>query len=428
METGNEDETGDAHTASLDARRTFLGLDAGVLALGTARMADAVANSFLVIVLPLYIDSQHVRGDAFGLSVSAITGLILAVFGISNAFIQPFAGRLSDRVGRRKIFVIGGLLVLAALNGTYAVADSYAALALLRICQGMAVAFTVTASVALVSEVSLRGTRGGNMGIYNSLRLVGFGSGPLMAGFVVVSGPYPLPRGGELSGFDAAFLMAAMGALLSAGLVGLLVRDPERLTATVGERVPLAVRARDEAKVLDPIFTLGLATFATATCIALLASIEPVVNERLGQDARWFGVQFAVFILTMALAQPFLGKASDRLGRKPFVFWGLVSLVPTTLVQGFAATPWQLVFARLAQGFSAALILAPALALAGDLTRRGQSGLRLSMLTMAFVLGLSAGQLSAGFLVALGYVVPFAFGAGLAMVTAALVRSEVEEP
>jgi MFS family permease len=400
--------------------------DRAVIALGFARMADAVANSFLVIVLPLYIASGEVRGESLGLSESALTGIILAIFGFFNAFMQPFAGRLSDRLGRRRVFVIGGLLALALFNSLYMLADSYLGLLLIRVGQGLSVAFTIVATVALVNELSDRSNRGGNMGIYNSLRLVGFGTGPLVAGFVVAGGPYRI-LGASLTGFDAAFVVATSGALIGAGLVVLLVRDSEQTTVATG-RVKLAVRARDGAHLLDPIFTLGLASLIMAACIALLGSIEPQVNERLGQDARWFGVQFGVFILSLAATQPLIGTLSDRWGRKPFIVLGSLLLAPTTLTQGLVLTPVAMLLARLAQGIAGAMVFSPALALAGDLARKGQSGLQLSVLTMAFGIGLSIGQLMAGFLVGLGYVVPFATGAVLALGSTAVVWTQVEEP
>ena len=174
-------------------------------------MADAVANSFLVIVLPLYIASGEVRGEAFGLPDAAITGIILAIFGFFNAFAQPFAGRLSDRTGRRRAFVVAGLLALTLFNSLYFFAHSYLALFLIRIGQGLSVAATIVAAVALVNELSTRTNRGANMGVYNSLRLVGFGTGPLVAGFVVSGGPYTV-LGTQLTGFQAAFAVAAMPA------------------------------------------------------------------------------------------------------------------------------------------------------------------------------------------------------------------------
>lgn len=397
-----------------------------MIALGVARMADAVANSFLVIVLPLYIASGYVGGATLGLSEPALTGIILATFGVFSAFTQPFAGRLSDRLGRRKVFVVAGLVALAGFNFLYAWAGSYLVLLLIRLGQGVSVAFTIVTTVALVNELSTRADRGGNMGLYNSLRLIGFGTGPLVAGFVVSGGPYDV-LGVRLTGFDAAFAVATIGALLGALLVLVLVRDAADTRPATG-RVRIAVRSTDPDRVLDPIFALGVGTLIMAACIAMLSSIEPQVNQRLGQDARWFGIQFAVFILSLAVTQPVIGRLSDFWGRRRFVILGLVLLAPTTLAQGLVAGPWAMVFARLAQGLAGAMVFAPALALAGDLAAHGQSGLQLSILTMSFGIGLSAGQLLSGFLVGWGYVVPFATGAALALVAAAVVTSQVDEP
>ncbi len=193
---------------------------------------------------------------------------MLAAFGIASASSQPFTGRLSDRAGRRRAFVVGGLVLMAGLNLLLPFAGSMVTLFVLRLGQGMAAALTITASVALVSELSTRGTRGGNMGTFNSLRMLGFGSGPLVAGFVVSSGPYAL-AGIRLDGYDAAFLIAAAAALLSALLVLVFVHDPDHVRPTA-RKVDLSIRSRNGG-VLDPVFALGISTFVMAGCVALLS-------------------------------------------------------------------------------------------------------------------------------------------------------------
>jgi MFS family permease len=400
-----------------------LGIEKSVVALGVARMADAVANSMLIVTLPLYIAAGP--DDSLGLSASAETGIVLATFGVVSAFLQPIAGRLSDLAGRRRAFVLGGLFTLAGFNFLYSLASGFWLLMTIRLGQGASAAFTITGSIALVNELSDPSARGGNMGIFNALRLVGFGVGPMMAGFVVSSGPYHV-LGAELGGYETVFYLATIGALVGGAMVALLVREPEHASKDVGE-VEVHLRGV-QGRALDPIFTLAIGTFVMAACIALLASIETRVNARLHQDARWFGIQFAAFIFSIALCQPFLGRASDHWGRKPFVVIGLLLLAPTTLAQGLVTTPVQMVVARIAQGISGAMVFAPALALAGDLVVEGQSGAQLAVVTMAFGLGLAAGQLSSGFLVHWGFVVPFAVGGVLALCAAALVHREVDEP
>jgi MFS family permease len=410
----------------VNAINEYLGVSREVLALAIARMADAVGNSFLIVVLPLYIASGTIEGGAGGLGVSLLTGIILAAFGFFNSALQPFAGRLSDRLGKRKAFVLGGLLILTVANFTYSLASSYWMLLAIRAAQGIGASLTIVATIALVNELADDAARGGNMGTYNTFRLLGFGTGPIVAGSVVSNGPYS-PLGLSMTGFEAAFYIATLSAVVSIVLVTLLVRDPDIERSTDDADTSIAVLDHDSDGLLDPVFTLGVASLFMAIGIALLSAIEPQVNARLGQGAQLFGIEFSAFILMQVLLQAPIGSASDRYGRKPFILVGLVLLVPATLVQGLVVAPWQMILARSAQGIAGALVFAPALALAGDLASKGASGTQLSVLTMSFGLGTAIGPLASGFLVRFGYVTPFAFGAALAALGFVLVYTQVQE-
>ncbi|MDL5361882.1 MFS transporter [Halalkalicoccus sp. NIPERK01] len=397
--------------------------DRRILALAMARMADGVGNSFLIIVLPLYIASGLVEGRTFGLTESMIIGIVLSLVGFVSSLSQPFTGRVSDRTGRRKLYILIGLGGLTTANLLYLLAGSYLSLIALRALQGMSIAFIIPASVALVNELAGAGTRGGNMGVYNTFRLVGFGAGPIAAGVLVNAGPYSL-AGVELSGFEATFYVAAGAAALSFALVSVLVQDPAELERA---RKDLSIDVFDGEGGLDPVFTLGIASLFMAIGIALFATLQPEINARLEQGSTWFGVQFAAFIISQVFLQVPIGRASDRWGRKPFILVGLLLLAPSTLLQGIVLDSWLMLVVRLTQGVAGAMVFAPALALAGDLATGGDSGTKLSVLTMAFGLGVALGPLSAGFLVSLGFVVPFAVGAALAVIGFGLVYTQVEE-
>jgi MFS family permease len=402
----------------------MLGTDRRVVVLALARMADAMGNSFLIVVLPLYIESGFVSGSTFGLTISVVTGLVLSMFGLLNSLLQPFTGRLSDRTGRRKVYVVAGLVVLTASNFAFSLAGDYLSLLVIRMVQGIGVAFTVTATIALVNELSTAEDRGGNLGVFNTFRLVGFGAGPLVAGALVEGGPYVL-GGLALNGFETAFYVAAAAALLSTLLVQALVADPERTTAAAGEDLSFDVRGEGQA--LDPVFTLGLATLFMATGVALFSTIQPEINARLDQSAAEFGIQFSAFVGGLVITQVPVGRASDRYGRKPFIVAGLLLLVPIVAVQGFVTTTLQMTALRFLQGIAAAMVFATSLALAGDLAKEGQSGTTLSVLTMAFGLGTAFGPLSSGVLIRYGFAAPFLFGAALAALGVVLVASQVEE-
>lgn len=406
------------------------GPDRRILVLAIARFADAVGNSFMIVVLPLLIASGTLGGGTFGLSEAFVTGVILSLYGLLNSLGQPFTGRLSDRLGRRKPFVLAGLAILTVANLAYALAGDYLSVLAVRALQGVGVAFTIPATIALVNEFSTSESRGGNMGLFNTFRLLGVGLGPIAAGLVVEGGPYALAVGGlevTLGGFDAAFYAAALTVFLSYVLVTLLVEEPQTDEAAASEDLSIDVLASDGSNTLDPIFTLAVAGLFMAIAIGLIATLEPIINERLGQGTAWFGVQFGAFVLSQVVLQLPVGRASDRWGRRPFLLAGLAILVPATLAQGLVTTPWGMLATRIGQGVAGAFVFAPGIALAGDLVRDHESGSKLSLLTMSFGLGTAIGPLAAGALVRFGFVVPFAAGAALALVGFLLVYTQVEE-
>jgi len=427
--------------------------DSRVLTLGLARMADALGNSFLIIVLPLYIASGQISLDGlvgaevagFVLREETLIGLVLSLFGLLNSVGQLFTGRLSDRTGKRRAFVLAGLAIFAVGSATYPLVSSYWAVLGARALQGIGAACTIPATVALVNEYSASNDeRGGNFGVFNTFRLIGFGFGPIVAGVVITGGlateagpsesatvvDYSLPTilgGGTFSGFTAAFAVAVLGAAVSFVLVTLLIADPPRDEEAAASDLSIAVLDHERGG-FDPVFVLGVGTFFMATTIALFATLEGPIRARLGESTLMFSLQFAAAVIANVLLQVPIGRASDEYGRRPFIVAGFVILIPAVFAQGVVTTPLLMLAARFVQGIAVALVFAPSLALAGDLASVGGSGTTLSVLTMAFGLGVAVGPLASGVLYNLGgFGAPFFVGAALSAVALALVYSEVED-
>jgi uncharacterized protein (DUF302 family) len=97
-----------------------IGINRAVLALSVGRLGDAVGNSLLFIVVPLFVARLPAPAVPFPETVRA--GIVISLFGLVASFGQPFAGALIDRVNRRKPFVVGGLLILCAATAAFALA------------------------------------------------------------------------------------------------------------------------------------------------------------------------------------------------------------------------------------------------------------------------------------------------------------------
>jgi MFS family permease len=394
----------DKITRNLGANRT-------VLALSVARLGDAVGNSILFIVIPLYV--AKLPAPWFPIPETVLVGLLISLYGLTNALLQPFVGAWIDRVSRRKPFIQAGLVLMAVGTMAFLIAGRFTALLLIRALQGIGVALTIPASLALMASATEKRTRGSSMGVYTSMRMVGLAIGPLIGGFLH-----------DHVGFNAAFYTGTAFIFVGLILVHFWVHEaPEESRAKAAG----PFRIVDRGLLTAGIIGLAVATFLMASSFSMMSALEKQFNQRLGQGAFGFGLAFSALMVSRLLAQVPLGWLSDRIGRKPLIIGGLILMAPATALLGLAATTLQLTGFRVLQGIASAAIAAPAFALAADLSRSGGEGRQLSIVTTGFGLGIALGPLIAGVLATFVFELPFVIGGALTIVGAWIVYRHVPE-
>ena len=104
------------------------------------------------------------------------TGFLLA----SAAFLVPF-GKLSDIFGRKKIFLMG-MVLLAVSSFLGAVATSTVMLIICRILQGLSGAMTMGTAVAILTSVFPAAERGKAIGTNMAATYLGLAMGPFLGG------------------------------------------------------------------------------------------------------------------------------------------------------------------------------------------------------------------------------------------------------
>jgi len=93
-------------------------------------------------------------------------------------------------------------------------------------------------------------------------------------------------------------------------------------------------------------------------------------EQRPGWTLTLAGIAMGAYGLTQALLQLPFGWLSDRHGRKPIIYFGLVVLALGSFLAGASESPWLVILGRILQGAGA--ISATVIALAADLTRESQ--------------------------------------------------------
>ncbi len=415
-----------------------LGISDTVLALSVARFGDALGNSILFVIIPLFV--AKLPAPLFPLATASRIGVLISIYGLVNAFLQPVMGGLGDRLGRHKTLVLFGLAVMAAGTFGFALAGRFLGLVLLRGFQGVGLALTVPASLALMAGSTRRETRGLSMGTYTTFRMAGFSIGPLLGGLLY-----------DHISFNASFFVGGAFIFLGFLMVLKLVKDGDsggrrpagggdqadqgsRAGGTFGRRASPAPRVRiiDLSLISSTIAAAGFATLAMAIAFSMVITLENQINARIGQSASTFGLAFSAMMASRLVFQIPLGRLSDRIGRKPPITAGLLLMAPVTVGLSFAGSTLTLVGLQILQGLGAAAIAAPAFALAGDLSASGQEGRKASIVTMGFGLGIAVGPLIAGFLGAVDFHLPFYIGGALLGTAAAgilrFAKETVENP
>ena len=178
----------------------------GILLTSTMEAVQYFSIGAVETFLPLYLITA-------GFSAWEIGPIFTAQL-VATAIAKPALGRLSDRLGRRR-FIATGLLVGAVAVAAMPTVTNYWAVLALSCLYGVTVAAVTGCTSALVSDFSRRSAYGSSLGILNSIKDVGHGAGPAVAGFLVMSWS-----------FGPAF--AVVGGVMTLGALAFywLVSDP----------------------------------------------------------------------------------------------------------------------------------------------------------------------------------------------------------
>jgi MFS family permease len=143
-------------------------------------------------------------------------------------------------------------------------------------------------------------------------------------------------------------------------------------------------------------YILLVAAFAAMVGMGVISPFLPELVRRHGANGFWMGMVFAGYAISRGLVMPFVGKASDRVGRKIFVAGGLFLFSLISLLYPWAHNVYNLMFVRMLHGLSAGMVIPMVMAYAGQLSEKHKKGQTAGSITMMFYMGLAAGPFLGG--------------------------------
>jgi len=352
------------------------------IALYIAVFVATLGISMVSPLLPVYAKELGASGVWLGLTFSA--------FAIVQAGFGPFAGRLSDRYGRKPFIMLGLVIYMAAALG-YLTASTFYQVIAFRAFSGFGTSLVFSVARAYVGDMTPRGHEGRWLGVFATADIIGFGTGPLIAGVLR-----------QTLGFESVFI--AMATLLGTSAFILLIWLPRHSPMEAQRRAGTAPKATSVGfrTALSDRLVLAVTAHQALVSLAMGASFSFLalrLEDGLGASPIAIGLAFATQDLTGGCAQPIFGRMADRYDRRILVAAGLLTTAVFTAFVGFAPSYLLVVLLLFLMGGGSALSQVAAGAVQVVAGRRTGMGTVLGIGSAANGAGIVIGSIAGGLLV-----------------------------
>ena len=304
--------------------------------------------------------------DDFGLASKAAILSFLITFGIFKPAANYFAGRLSDRFGRKPVLLTGWLaalpvpiMIILAPSWGWIVAANV----LLGINQGLAWSTAITMKIDLVGPAR----RGLAMGLNETAGYAGVALASLATGYLAAAyGPRPAP-----------FLLGIGFALLGLLFTLFLVRETHEYAKLEAKQWSASAEELTEKPSGGEIFTrtsftdrnlssASQAGFVNNLNDGMAWGLFPLFFAAAGLSVAQIGVLAAVYPGVWSIGQIASGWASDRFGRKWMIASGMWLQASGILLTAGTRSLGSWLAGAVLMGLGTALVYPTLLAAIGD--------------------------------------------------------------
>ena len=305
------------------------GVHPDVLKLGLVSFLTDLSSEMIFSVFAIFFTT--IAGAS-----AALLGFVEGLADLSASSLNYYAGWLSDRTGKRKIFALAGYGFSTLAKVILLVSSSITGLTVFRVIERLGKGFRGPPRDAWLSAVADKGSRGYAFGVHKALDKSGAVLGPLVA--------YGLLSwlGDGVSTYQILFWVAMVPAVLAVVALSLVKDQP----APVRPRENMLQTWRN----LSPAFKRYLISAGLFSLAYFSFGFLMLRAHSVGFSVQDTVLLYAMFNIACVIAAPLIGKLGDRVGRPKMIMLGYGTYMVMSLGFAFASTQWEIVVLFLLYG------------------------------------------------------------------------------
>ncbi|HFB54984.1 MAG TPA: MFS transporter [Hellea balneolensis] len=343
---------------------------------------------------------------SLGVSMSAV-GLIEGIAEATASIIKVFSGRLSDKLGKRKLLTVIGYGLGALSKPLFPLAGSAGTVFAARFIDRIGKGIRGAPRDALIADVTADTQRGAAYGLRQSLDTIGALLGPSLAVILMIY---------MANNIQHVLWFAAIPAVLCVIVLIVGVKEPVRKKTETVPVKPAKFRA-DLKKLPSAYWALVVVggLFALARFSEAFLALHVLDN---GLAIQWSPLVMILMNFVYSLSAFPIGKLADKWPRKPILALGLGFLVLSDLVLGLTTSIGMSAVGIVFWGLHMGLTQGVLSAMIADVAPKHLRGTAFGMFNLVNGIGLLFASLIAGVIWQMvGGPMTFLFGAATALCT-----------
>jgi MFS transporter, DHA1 family, multidrug resistance protein len=261
-----------------------------------------IGFGIIIPVLPFYAEEM-------GASPTQL-GLLMAVYSLMQLIFAPFWGKLSDRIGRKPIMMIG----IAGLSLSFfmqAMATELWMLFAARIIGGLLSSANMPTAMAYVADITTPENRGKGMGIVGAAVGLGFVFGPAIGGIF------------SKSSMSMPFYLAGTSSLITLVIIFFLLKESLQKNNADGNQSNKQSRWKAFSGPASVLFLLQL--LISLSLSGLEATFAYFAAKRAGLGAIQLGYIFMIMGFAGAMVQGgMVGRLTKKYGEGKVIQGGII--------------------------------------------------------------------------------------------------------